>query len=213
MRILVCALMIGCSGNPAAPQDFAAADLAVATGPTAKIDFTADFVGFVTRLDGTGSTDAQTYAWHFTQVPAASTLTDAALSTTTGPTPTFDPDVGGIYGVQLTVNGTASATASINVPTLPVFYHEGVIGQTSSFAVGVVRSDGTGARRLSCAVTSAGSDLGGDDLFELLEFPGLLSMRVFDGDPARLAYEEVAPMIAGGKRTLQHSLWVAGEFS
>jgi hypothetical protein len=206
-------LLVGCGSNNSAPADFAVSDLAVSPSPKAKIGYTADVVGFVTRLDGSGSTGAPTYAWHFAQVPAGSALTDAALSTTTGPTPTFDPDVGGIYVVQLTVNGSDTAVANIEVPTLPVFYHEGVIGPTSSYAVGVVRSDGTGARRISCAVTSSGSDLGGDDLFDLLELPGLLSMRVLDGNPARLVYEEVAPVIAAGKRTLQHSLWIGDELS
>jgi hypothetical protein len=216
MRIFLCALMMGCSSNSSVPPDFAVSDMAMPVVPKAKIAYTSDVVGFVTRLDGSGSTDAQTYAWHFAQVPSGSALTDAALSTTSGPTPTFDPDVGGIYVVQLTVSGpdgSDTTMANVNVPTQAVFYHEAVIGPTSSYAVGVVRSDGSGARRISCAVTSSGSDLGGDDLFDLLEFPGLLSMRVLDGSPAHLAYEEVTPMIAAGKRTLQHSLWIADEFS
>src|SRR5262245_46123109 len=153
MRIFVCMLMMGCSSSSSTPPDFAASDMAMPQKPTAKIAYTADVVGFVTRLDGSGSIDAQTYAWHFAQVPAARAVTDVALSTTSGPTPTFDPDVGGIYVVQLTVSGpdgSDTTTANVNVPTLPVFYHEGVIGPTSSFAVGVVRSDGSGARRISC---------------------------------------------------------------
>src|SRR5438132_3593168 len=116
MRIFVCVLVMGCSGNSAVPPDFATSDMAVTSKPTAKISATPDVVGFVTRLDGSGSTNAMSFAWRFTQVPSASALTDAALSTTTGPTPTFDPDAGGIYVVQLTVtapDGTSDVASAI----------------------------------------------------------------------------------------------------
>jgi hypothetical protein len=194
-------------------------DLAVA--PKAMIAATPDVVGFVTRLDGSASVGAAKYAWHFAQVPPASTLTDSAFSTSTGPTPTFDPDLGGVYRVQLTItagDGTTTDTtiSDVTVPTLPVFYHEAVFPTPgpATFAVGVVRSDGTGAHRISCEVQSNGpGDLGGDDLFDLLELPGLLSMRVFDGSPSLLAYEEVQPMIAGNTRSLQHFLYLADENS
>jgi hypothetical protein len=221
MRIFVCVLLcVGCTQSGPSSADLAQPDLAASSKPTAHFSATPDVVGFVSRLDGSGSSDPQnrtlTYLWHFVAVPPGSKLDDTAFSG--GPTPTFDPDLGGTYTVQLTVTAPDSSSDSITsdvvVPTLPVFYREGVLGATSSFAVGVVRSDGSGAHRISCAVTSTGpGDLGGDDVFDLLEFPGLLSMRVYDGTPSRIVYEDVTPSIAGGQRTLQHSLWIADEQS
>ncbi len=212
--------MVGCKSGTTTPADMAQPSGDLSLGAQAKIIATPDLVGFVTRLDGSQSVHASSFEWHFLQVPVGSRLTDASLSTTTGPTPTFDPDVGGVYQVRLSVTGpddhSDQTVADVTVPTLPVFYHEAVFPAAgdASFAVGVVRSDGTGARRISCAVTSSGpGDAGGDDLRDLLEFPGLLSMRVFDATPSLLAFEEVAPMIAAGKRTLAHSLWIADELS
>jgi hypothetical protein len=219
-RLAISLLMVAaCDSKSSEPADLALpADLAM--GPKAMISATPDVVGFVTRLDGSASLNAAKYTWHFAQVPPASVLTDSAFSTTTGPTPTFDPDLGGVYRVQLTVtaaDGTTDTTLSeVTVPTLPVFYHEAVFPTPgpASFAVGVVRSDGTGAHRISCAVTSNGpGDLGGDDLFDLLEVPGLLSMRVFDATLSLVAFEQVEAMISGNTRTLKHTLWLADENS
>ena len=62
MRIFVCVWLLGCSGNSAVTPDLGGSDLAMPVTPKAKIAYTADVVGFVTRLDGTGSTDAQKLA-------------------------------------------------------------------------------------------------------------------------------------------------------
>lgn len=226
MRRVACVVLLlasACSSSNG-PADLGTPDLGPSdggSGTVAVISATPDLVGFVTRLDGSGSKGQNlTYAWHFVAVPQNSAITDASLSSTTSPTPSFDPDLGGVYQIQLTVTApegvNATTTAQVTVPTLPVFYREAQFPPSgdATFAIGVVRSDGTGAHRVSCAVTSPGpGDLGGDDLYDLLEVPGLLSLRIDDppGAPSRVAYEDVAPMIAGGKRTLAHSLWITDE--
>src|SRR5581483_10277937 len=193
--------------------------------PTAVISATPDLVGFATRLDATGShgyTSSLGYAWHFLQVPPASTVTDASLSSATGPAPSFDPDLGGDYKVQLTVtesgipNGGVNgvATATVTVPTLPLFYYQGnFTASTDTFAVGVVRSDGTGARAIDCAVSAPVPDAGSAGyLLNVLEIPGFFTMRVFDaptGGGASLAFEQVVP--AGGASDFR--LWLADDQS
>jgi hypothetical protein len=77
-------------------------------------------VGYEVNLDGSGSSDADddtlTYSWTLS-VPSGSTT--AVLSNPTAIYPTFIPDIGGTYVVQLIVNdGTVDSdpdTVSINV--------------------------------------------------------------------------------------------------
>src|SRR5439155_14990207 len=51
--------------------------------PVAVIQATPDLVGFLTKLDGTGSTDplsrTLTYSWRFVAVPSGSTLDGSAF--------------------------------------------------------------------------------------------------------------------------------------
>src|SRR4051794_15604723 len=103
MRIFVCALLcVACTQSGPSTADLAQPDLAAPSKPTAHLSATPDVVGFVSRLDGSGSSDPQnrvlTYLWHFVAVPSGSKLDDTAFSG--GPTPTFDPDLGGTYTVQ-----------------------------------------------------------------------------------------------------------------
>ncbi len=87
--------------------------------PTAVIaPVLAGLVGAPIALDGTGSfdpeNDALTYAWTLT-APGGSA---AALSSTTSATPTFTPDLGGLYQVTLIVtdiHGVASAPVSVAI--------------------------------------------------------------------------------------------------
>ena len=207
------------AGAPVAP------DLGVPDGgaltPTAKIAATPDLVGFVTRLDGSGSRDpagrALTYAWHFAAVPAGSQVVDASLSTASGPTPTFKPNRGGDYGVTLTVTTpdgvTGSAAATVTVPTLPLFYYRGSFGaESDTFSVGVVRSDGTGARDVICPMTAAAGDAGAGNLLNVLEIPGFFTMRVFNplsgGGASRLAFEQVVPAGVDGSAAIERRLWL-----
>jgi hypothetical protein len=207
VRLAYACLLVGCSNSGGGAPDLAVPDGGALT-PTAQITSTPDLVGFVTRLDGTGSRDpagrALTFAWHFSSVPAGSAITDASLSSTSSPTPTFEPDLGGAYGVSLTVtapdgaSGTASATAT--VPTWPLFYYRAQYGAgADTFSVGVVRSDGTGARAIDCALAAPVNDASPGYLLDLLELPGFFTMRVFDPAaapatvPSALAFEQPIP--------------------
>jgi hypothetical protein len=76
--------------------------------------------GATVNLNGAGSSDADgdpiTFAWSFTTRPAGSS---AALSGANSPTPTFVPDVAGMYVAQLIVSdafaSSAPDTVTINV--------------------------------------------------------------------------------------------------
>lgn len=167
--------------------------------PTALISVAPDLVGFPTKLDGSGSVDpaggALRYAWHFVKQPPGSTVTDADL--TQVPTPSFSPDKGGAWTVALTVSngGGDSATAQMDfsVPTVPLFYRSGTFGASSeNIELGVVRSDGTGAHAIACAV-SASYD-GGPPVGADFQFPTLWGMRVWDPPMpgvSKLVFEEV----------------------
>lgn len=75
--------------------------------------------GFLVQLDGSGSLDVNgdplSYSWSFTNRPPSS---GAVLSAANSKTPTFAPDVAGIYVIQLVVNdgfvNSAPATVTIN---------------------------------------------------------------------------------------------------
>lgn len=75
-------------------------------------------VGFLLQLDGGGSVDANadplSYSWSFTTRPESS---GAVLSAANSRTPTFTPDVAGVYVIQLVVNdgfvNSAPATVTI----------------------------------------------------------------------------------------------------
>lgn len=70
--------------------------------------------GTLVTLDGSGSSDADgdllTYSWSFTSKPTGS---GAALSSVTVAKPTFTPDAGGVYLLNLVVNdGKANSTSA-----------------------------------------------------------------------------------------------------
>src|SRR4051794_38797505 len=109
--LLVCGCDFGVSGI-----DGGGGDMAAPGAPVAKITATPDVVGFATKLSALESSDAAgrtlTYMWHITATPSGSTITDAALSSATDAQPTFEPDLGGDYTLELTVSaGDDSSTA------------------------------------------------------------------------------------------------------
>ncbi|MEN8131743.1 MAG: PKD domain-containing protein [Pseudomonadota bacterium] len=76
--------------------------------------------GATVSLDGSGSGDPQelplTYQWSFSSIAADSSLSDADITLGNRVTPSFVPDVEGMYILQLRVsNGAASDTDSIQV--------------------------------------------------------------------------------------------------
>ncbi len=169
-----------------------------------------DFVGFTTALDGSASSDPAnrplTYQWHFSSVPQGSTLTDASFASGSAVMTTFMPDVGGVYDVTLIATAAGGAlnqvTKSVSVPTVPIFFAAGDgNAQVSAFSVSMIRSDGTGARVLSCPNSF---DLGVADnttgkFPPQIEFliSGLGNFRTWDG-PAPLV---VFPVIGVGTLT------------
>jgi hypothetical protein len=66
------------------------------------------FTGQAISLDGTASSDPDgdiiTFSWHFTEVPQGSMITDSSLFNASTPTPSFVPDIEGIYTIGLAVN-------------------------------------------------------------------------------------------------------------
>ena len=166
MRFASCLLLVaqGCGGGGGTGDLAVPADLA-STAPTAAIAATPDLVGFDTALDGSGSSDplgrTLTFAWHVVSAPPGSAVVDATLSSTSGAKVSFAPDLGGDYLVQLTVStsdgASAMTQATATVPTLPIFYHQGVFQSGSStMAVGVMRSDGSGKHLVSCPDSADG---------------------------------------------------------
>ncbi len=72
--------------------------------------------GSLVTLNGSGSTDANgdalTYSWAFTSLPTGSTAT---LGASTSSTPTFVPDLSGLYVVQLSVSDGSLTSSSVTV--------------------------------------------------------------------------------------------------
>ena len=146
-------------------------------------------------LARSGRARALTYALHFAAGARRQPVVDASLSTASGPTPTFEPDRGGDYGVTLTVTTpdgvTGSAAATVTVPTLPLFYYRGSFGaESDTFSVGVVRSDGTGARDVMPL----------DDRRRRRRGRGEFAERA--RDPRLLHHARVDPLSAGGASRL-----------
>jgi MYXO-CTERM domain-containing protein len=160
-----------------------------------------DLVGFASTVDGSGSTDPSgrslTYLWHLSSVPQGSALTDAAFADPSAAMTTFEPDVGGAYGVTLavsTADGSVNQlTKSVVVPTAPIFYATGDgDANSTSFGASVIRSDGTGARPLSCP---SRVDLGADSMStgdftpgQQAFIAGVASLRAFDGAVPQVAF-------------------------
>ncbi|HEX4456348.1 MAG TPA: PKD domain-containing protein [Polyangia bacterium] len=153
---------IGCSQSSSATHAGAGGGATAGSGPqpTAIIASTPDYVGLVTALDGSGSSDsagrALTYAWNVLSAPSGSAVTGGGSN----PTFTFVGDRGGDYVVALTVTtasgASANTTATVTVPTLPVFYRQETFAAGGdSFVLGVVQSDGTGAHAVGCPVMVA----------------------------------------------------------
>src|SRR5580704_5159686 len=83
--------------------------------------------GTTVTLNGSGSTNPSgigtlTYSWAFTPVSGLPAGSQATLTNPTSVTPTFVPDVEGIYQITLTVSngaGTDTSTVAVNVNTIP----------------------------------------------------------------------------------------------
>ncbi len=95
------------TGNPALPIADAGADQEVITNSLVKLDAN-------NSVNTNGNTTNISFNWTL-QSPMASTT--AVLSDPTGITPTFTPDVGGIYTAQLTITDS-SATSLVDEITV-----------------------------------------------------------------------------------------------
>jgi hypothetical protein len=213
--------LTGCSEPPAASPD-------LAPRATARIGVLPDVVGFATALDGTTSTGPMgetptSYEWHFASVPQGSAISDAALSSTTDGKVRFEPDLGGDYQIALTIttpgDGSDTATRTFTVPTIPIFFYEGTgMGTTAQLGVGMIRSDGTGRRTISCPIMAGVGPDGGAEInpFQSLRFAGLYGMRTWDppagvAAPSRNVYLEIVPSTDGTVSDFR--LWAADERS
>jgi hypothetical protein len=201
LTIVVCVLALAGCHSKLGGIDASVPPDAGSAAPTAAIDCTPDLVGLRTNCDGSGSSDAAgralSYAWSLTSVPSGSTLTDSGAD----PSFAFVPDRGGDYEVTLTVTtadgASATATATATVPTLALFYRQSTITKASDeFALGVVRSDGTGAHAIGCATTIAdpsGGDAGAGNRGTYGDTPGAFGTRAryATGAPTRVVFEDV----------------------
>jgi hypothetical protein len=135
--------------------------------PTPVVASKPDFVGFLTSLDASGSTDplgdTLSFKWAIQQAPAGSAITTSSLSSTTAAKINFEPDRGAVYKVALTVTTTtdgrsATTVTDVTVPTVPVFYSRLAQTQTTySLSPHLVGSDGAGDRLVGCPFGADGS--------------------------------------------------------
>jgi hypothetical protein len=222
MRVLAICLVAGvCGGCKFSPgsSDGGLHDM-VMTGPRplAVVSATPAPAGLPSVVDGSQSSDklhrTLVYAWHVASVPAGSKVSDAAITTPASPTVSFASDVGGAYSIALTVTTpdgqTDTATTTVTVPTLPIFFRRArLTADTDSFVAGVVRSDGSGAHAIGCAVDVADpshGDAADGNRSNYGDTPGALGLRSFDGvngAPAKVVYEDVTPSA--------HMLWASDE--
>jgi MYXO-CTERM domain-containing protein len=160
-----------------------------------------DLVGFSSAVDGSASTDPAgrtlTYQWHFSSVPQGSALTDAAFASGSAAMTTFDPDVGGEYGVTLILTTPDGAinqlTKPVLVPTAPIFYSAGDSdANATTLATSVIRSDGTGVRVLSCPnrfdLGATNNTVGGKPAEIQVLISGLAGIRAWDGATPQVAF-------------------------
>jgi hypothetical protein len=188
--------------------------------PQAMVVGSADYAGLPSYVDGTGSSDplgrTLTFQWHVT-APPASAVTDASLTSSGTGKIAFLSDVGGSYVVTLTVStpdgASNSATVTLDVPTVPLFYYQGsASANAQEVALGVVRSDGTGRQLLGCPIDNdAGA---GANPYAALEETALFGLRTWEPPramlgmvPAHVAYLEVT----SGDAALEYQLWTADE--
>jgi hypothetical protein len=199
-RTLVATLsLLGCSMAVAGCKSAAPGGAGL---PKPVIDAKPDLVGFTTSLDGSASKDpagrALSYKWRFAGVPQGSKVNDGSLSAATSAQTTFEPDLGGTYTITLRVQAgddVNEVTKAVEVPTWPVYFSDGNItpaGTSQSF--NVIRSDGTGARPLSCVYSvDMGSPQGGGENgpLQAVAISGFGSLATYEsGDDPLIAFPQ-----------------------
>lgn len=220
MRVYACILLVavvGCKSSSTSGKDggggggggvTSAAIMAVATCQDA-------IVGLRISCDGTQSSDAMgrtlSYAWAVTGTPGAP---DPSVGS--GATFSFAPTTAGTYEVTLTVSVAGGdsnfAKAGASATSIPLFYRQSKLTAASdSFVVGVVGSDGNGARDLTCPVMitdpSGNGDAGTANRGTYADTPGAFGTRVLytpaQAQPARIVFENVTAS--------EHQLFVSDE--
>lgn len=135
--VLMTLLLAGCSGGSADPPPAQAAEPSVNPSPTPSptpaptVNAGPDQIvklGTPVKLSGSSTTTEShpNYLWQFTSVPTGSgaTLTDPATLT-----PTFSPDLTGLYVASLSLDGGPSDSVSIDVkPNLLTLRFSGTFG-------------------------------------------------------------------------------------
>jgi hypothetical protein len=212
-------LLAGCPAEDAPP------DLAPRIAPSVQV--TTDVVGYPTRLDASGSSDAEGrtlgYAWEVVSVPPGSQVTTATLSARSGAQVSFEPDLGGEYQLRVTAAADGESVERVvlfTVPTVPLFFYQGSGLSAQQLGVGIMRSDGTGKRLLSCAIKALSPDGGTpSDLYGSLRFSGLFGLRAWEppktaaaGAPWRVTFLEVVPT-PDGTQAEEFRLWAGDENS
>ncbi len=184
----------GDGGGGAGGGNVSAAIMAVATCQDAV-------VGLRIACDGSQSSDTMgrplTFSWAVTMTPGAPDASNG-----NGPSFSFAPAQAGVYQITLTVsvpdgdNNVTTVTA--NGTAVPLFYRQSTLTASSdTFVLGVIGSDGSGAKQLSCPLMvtdpSGNGDAGTANRGTYGDTPGAFGTRVLyaDGMPARVVFENV----------------------
>jgi MYXO-CTERM domain-containing protein len=123
-----------------------APDVTVYVSQPARLD--------ASQTQGPSPSDAVTFAWLVTTVPAGSAVTTQSLQNPATQAPSFVPDVAGDYALRLTAtSGGATATQVVTVHAKNgfVFYTTTKADNvTPYFEFDVVQMDGTGTHAVAC---------------------------------------------------------------
>jgi len=209
MRVYACILIVlvaGCKGSTTSGNDGGGGGGGggMVSGAITAIASCQDaIVGLRISCDGTQSSDsmgrALTYSWAVTGTPGA-----PEAATGSGATFSFAPAVAGTYEITLTVSVAGGdsnfAKAGAAATSIPLFYRQSKLtAATDSFVVGVVGSDGAGARDVSCPVmvadASGNGDAGVANRGTYADTPGAFGTRVYytpaQAQPARVVFENI----------------------